>query len=158
MPNLADRMLKEHGFQLCFTVGQGLGALRPILLLTPVLAETIAKAGWSKRDVQQYLYDHSRLTAREFERYANEWMDQGHAPLATRVANGEAPKVFAESDDMERMVPIVFKPEDFLIIVTGDPLRTNAYVFAHNGLRGFTTSKKVPLPKAWDNLLISIQS
>ncbi len=152
MEIMADRMLKEHGFQLCFTVGQGLGATRPILLMTPVLAETIAQGGWTKRDVQQYLFDHSRLTAREFERYANVWMDQAHAPLATRVANGEAPKVFAESDDMERMVPIVFKPEDFLVVVTGDPLRTNAYVFTHNGLRGFTVSKQITLPKNWDKL------
>ncbi len=149
MPYLADRMVKEHGFNVCFTVGQGLGALRPMLLLSPVLAETLAKTGWKKRDVQQYLFDNARMTARQFELYANEWTDQAHAPLTKRVAQGDAPKVFAESDDPERMVPIVFKPEDFLIVVTGDPLRTNAFVFTHNGLRGFTVAKKVSLPKQW---------
>lgn len=152
MPYLADRMLKEHGFNVCFTVGQGLGALRPILLLTPVLAETLAKAGWSKREVQQYLFDHARMSARQFELYANTWTDQAHAPLTVRVAKGDAPKVFAETDDPERLVPIVFKPEDFLVVVTGDPLRTNAYVFTHNGLRGFTVAKKVTLPREWDRL------
>lgn len=152
MPYIADRMLKEHGFNVCFTVGQGLGALRPILLLTPVLAETIAKAGWTKREVQQYLFDHARMSARQFELYANTWTDQAHAPLAERVAQGDAPKVFAESEDPERLVPIVFKPEDFLVVVTGDPLRTNAYVFSHNGLRGFTVAKKVTLPEKWDHL------
>lgn len=146
MPYIADRVLKEHGFQVCFTVGQGLGSLRPMLLLTPVLAETIAKAGWSKRDVQQYLFDHARMTARQFELYANTWTDQAHVPLKARVAKGDVPKVFAESDDPERLVPIVFKPEDFLVVVTGDPLRTNAYVFSHNGLRGFTVAKKITLP------------
>ena len=152
LPYVADRVLKEHGFHVCFTVGQGLGSLRPMLLLSPVLAETVAKAGWSKRDLQQYLFDNARMTARQFELYANEWTDQGHAPLTRRVANGEAPQVFAQSDDPERMVPIVFKPEDFLIVVTGDPLRTNAYVFSHNGLRGFTVAKKVPLPGDWEGL------
>jgi hypothetical protein len=152
MPYIADRMLKEHGFQVCFTVGQGLGALRPILLLTPVLAETIAQGGWSKRDVQQYLYDHSRMTARQFELYAAEWTDQAHPKLTEWVAQGKAPKVFAESDDPERLVPIVFKPEDFFVVVTGDPLRTNAYVFSHNGLRGAAVAKKVVLPKAWNAL------
>ncbi len=153
MPYLADRMVKEHGFNVCFTVGQGLGSLRPILLLTPVLAETIAKTGWTKREVQQYLFDNARMSARQFELYANTWTDQAHAPLKVRVAKGDAPKVFAESDDPERLVPIVFKPEDFLVVVTGDPLRTNAYVFTHNGLRGFTVAKKVTLPKAWERLL-----
>ena len=153
MPYLTDRVLKEHGFHVCFTVGQGLGSLRPILMLSPVLAETIAKGGWTKRDVQQHLFDHARMTAAEFERYAMTWTDQAHPPLTERVARGDAPKVFAESDDPERMVPIVFKPEDFLIVVTGDPLRTNAYVFSHNGLRGFTVAKQVTLPQAWDALL-----
>ena len=50
------------------------------------------------------------------------------------------------------LVPIVFKPEDFLVVVTGDPLRTNAYVFTHNGLRGFTVAKKVTLPREWERL------
>lgn len=152
MPYLADRMLKEHGFNVCFTVGQGLGSLRPILLLTPVLAETLAKAGWTKREVQQYLFDHARMSARQFELYANTWTDQAHAPLTERVTKGDAPQVFAESDDPERLVPIVFKPEDFLVVVTGDPLRTNAYVFTHNGLRGFTVAKKVTLPREWARL------
>ena len=149
MPYVSDRLLKEHGFHVCFTVGQGLGSLRPILLLSPVLAETIAKGGWSKRDVQQYLFDHARLTARQFELYANEWTDQAHAPLTQRVAQGDAPGVFAESDDPERLVPIVFEPAHFLVVVTGDPLRTNAYVFSHNGLRGFTIAKPVVLPRDW---------
>lgn len=152
LPYLADRMLKEHGFNVCFTVGQGLGSLRPILLLTPVLAETIAKAGWSKRDVQQYLFDHARMTARQFELYANTWTDQAHPTLKEWVARGKVPKFFAESDDPERLVPIVFKPEDFYVIVTGDPLRTNAYVFTHNGLRGFSVAKKIALPRAWNEL------
>ena len=44
------------------------------------------------------------------------------------------------------MVPIVWKPEDYMIVVTGDPLRNNAYVFAHNGVLGYPTAKKIVLP------------
>jgi hypothetical protein len=150
LPYVADRVLKEHGFQVCFTVGNGLGMLRPLLLLSPVLAETIAKAGWSKGDVKRYLFDNARMTARQFERYAMEWTDQAHPPLKEWVRKGLAPKVFAESDDPDRRVPIVFEPEHFLVVVTGDPLRTNAYVFSHNGLRGFTVAKKVSLPNGWE--------
>jgi hypothetical protein len=51
------------------------------------------------------------------------------------------------------MVPIVWKPEDYMIAVSGDPLRNNAYVFAHNGFLGYPTGKKIELPKDWDALL-----
>jgi hypothetical protein len=37
-----------------------------------------------------------------------------------------------------------------MIVVTGDPLRTNAYVFAHNGRLGYPVAKKIDLPAAWD--------
>jgi hypothetical protein len=51
------------------------------------------------------------------------------------------------------MVPIVGNPGDFLIAVSGDPLRTNAYVFVHNGILGYTTAKPIRLPRAWPTLL-----
>jgi hypothetical protein len=153
LPYIADRMAKEHGYHVCFSAGQGFGALRPMLLLTPVLAETIARAGWSKRDVQQYLFDHARITAREFDRYASTWQGLAHPPLSEWFARGKVPEAFAQSDDPERRVPIVFRPEDFHIVVTGDPLRTNAYIFTHNGLRGFTVAKQIELPAHWPALL-----
>ena len=47
------------------------------------------------------------------------------------------------------MVPIVVDPEDFMVLVSGDPLRTNAYTFTHNGYLGFPVAKKIELPKGW---------
>lgn len=44
------------------------------------------------------------------------------------------------------MIPLVWSPEHFMIVVTGDPLRTSCYVFAHNGRLGFPVTKKVRLP------------
>ena len=152
LPYIADRILKEHSWQLTFTMGSGHGKLRPLLLLTPVLAETVAKAGWSKADLKQYLFDHVRIPAWEFERYVLTWMDQGYSTLTDAVAQGLIPEVFAESDDPQRLVPIVFAPDHFMVVVSGDPLRTNAYVFSHNGIRGFTVAKKIQLPKNWESL------
>jgi hypothetical protein len=40
-----------------------------------------------------------------------------------------------------------------MIAVSGDPLRTNAYVFAHNGILGFPVTKPVRLPPVWSDLL-----
>jgi hypothetical protein len=50
-------------------------------------------------------------------------------------------------------VPIVVRPEDILIAVSGDPLRTNCYVMAHNGFLGFPTVKPIELPTRWRALL-----
>ena len=36
-----------------------------------------------------------------------------------------------------------WKPEDYMIAVSGDPLRNNAYVFAQNGFLGYPTGKKI---------------
>jgi len=47
----------------------------------------------------------------------------------------------------------VCAPEDITVAVSRDPLRTNAYSFAHNGMLGFPTTKRVSLPRAWKTLL-----
>ncbi len=150
LPYLADRVVKENSWQLIFTAGHAHGSMRPLLLLTPILAETIARAGWSKQDVKQYLFDHARLPASQFERYALEWTDHRYPTLVEAVRLGKAPRAFAESDDPERLVPIVYKPGDFMIAVTGDPMRTNAYTFSHNGVLGYTVGKRIRLPEKWE--------
>ncbi len=57
--------------------------------------------------------------------------------------NTSTPPRFAESNYPDRMVPIVDRPEHLLIGVAGGPLRTNAYVFAHNGMLGFPVADRL---------------
>lgn len=151
MPYLADAVVKQNGWQLCFTLGMATGMLKPLLVLSPVIAETIARSGWSKEDVRQSLFDNARMTARKFEQYIGQYTNivPGRRTLVDMVNLGKAPKIFAESRDPDRLVPIVCKPEDFMIAVTGDPMRTNAYTFSHNGMLGYPTTKKVSLPRDW---------
>ena len=153
LPYVADSVLKYHMWQITFTTSHGNGMLRPLVVLSPIIVQTIAKAGWSKADVKQYLFDHARLPAWEFERQLRVWNIRGVWDLKDDVRNGRIPKVFYESDDENRLVPIVWKPEDFMIAVSGDPLRNNMYVFAHNGFLGFPTGKKIQLPQDWESKL-----
>jgi hypothetical protein len=153
LPYIADAVLKQNTWQLIFTMGVGYGTLRPLLVLSPILAETLAKAGMGKSDVKRYLFEHARLPAREFERYVGEWTNHPIRDIGQEVRLGRMPKVFAQSDDPDRLVPIVFDPEDFMIAVAGDWLRTNAYTFAHNGNLGYPVGKKIVLPKDWTRLL-----
>jgi hypothetical protein len=150
MPYIADGVAKQTGWEIIFTVG-GLtfGTLRPVLILTPILAETIARAGWSKDDVKRYLFEHARMPAWRVEAITEQWADFPIVSLKQQVNLGKLPKEFAESDDPNRPVPIVLQPDDFMVLVSGDPLRTNAYTFAHNGYLGFPTAKKIQLPENW---------
>lgn len=150
MPIIADAVLRQHSWHITFTMGAGYGALRPLVLLSPILAETIARAGWTKQDVKQYLFEHARMRARDFEHLLRVWVEKPIWNLAQEVQAGRMPALFHESDDPDRMVPIVTTPDLFMVAVTGDPGRTNAYAFAHNGRLGWPTGKRIALPANWE--------
>jgi hypothetical protein len=156
LPYLADSLQRFNNWQVTFTTSHGNGTLRPLAVISPIIAETLANAGWSKADVKRYLFEHARRPAYDFERQLHEWNIRGVWDLEDDVTNGRIPRGFHESDDPNRMVPIVWKPEDFMVAVSGDPLRNNAYVFAHNGFLGYPTAKKIQLPRDWDRLLLSV--
>jgi hypothetical protein len=158
LPYLADSVQRFNNWQITFTTSHGNGTLRPLVVITPIIARTLAKAGWSKSDVKRYLFEHARRPAWEFERQLRDWNIRGVWNLAEDVRLGRIPKVFHESGDPDRMVPIVWKPEDFMIAVAGDPLRNNAYVFAHNGFLGYPVGKKIALPRNWEQLLAAAEA
>jgi hypothetical protein len=143
MPYLCDAMVKQYSWQIMFTVGQGMGTLRPLMLVSPIIAETIAGWGWSKQDLKRHLFDHARITARQFERILRDWTQKPVWNLAEEAKAGRIPRVYHESDDPERLVPLVWKPDDFMIAVTGDLTRNSVYIFAHNGVLGFPVAKRI---------------
>jgi hypothetical protein len=143
MPYLCDAMVRQYSWQLMFTVGQGMGTLRPLMLTSPIIAETIAGWGWSKQDLKRHLFEHARIPAREFERILRDWTQKPIWNLAEEVKAGRIPQVYHESDDPERLVPLVWAPEHYMIVVTGDLTRNSVYVFAHNGVLGFPVCKRI---------------
>ena len=153
MPYLSNALLRMHTWHVAFTIGTSMGTLRPLIILSPILAETIANAGWSKADVKQYFFDYTRMTATEFERYLGDWTDHHIWQIDKQAKRGKVPKDFTESEDPNRLVPITFTPDDYMIVIAGDELRTNAYVFAHNGILGYPTAKKIDLPENWEKML-----
>ncbi len=155
LPYLADAIVTKVGWELLFTVGMGVGSQRPLLILSPILAETLAKGGLDKAALKERLFELVRIPAAKLEHYVGEWTNlvPGRPTLTGLVKAGLIPAVFAESDDPERLVPIVCRAEDLMIAVSGDPLRTNAYAFAHNGILGYPTTKPIRLPAEWPRLL-----
>jgi hypothetical protein len=143
LPYVADSIQRFNNWQITFTTHHGNGTLRPLVVLSPIIAQTLARAGWSKLDVKRYIYEHARRPAWEFQRQLRDWNIRGVWNLTEDVKAGRIPEVFLESDDPNRLVPIVLKPEDYMIAVSGDPLRNNAYIFAHNGFLGYPVGKKI---------------
>ena len=143
LPYIADAVTRQYSWQIMFTVGQGYDTLRPLILLSPILAETIAKGGWSKARFKQALFERARMPAREFERMLRDWTQKPTWNLAEEHQAGRIPQVFHESDDPDRMVPLVWRPEDFHVVVTGDLGRNSCYVFAHNGVLGFPVCREI---------------
>ena len=84
------------------------------LVLGPEHAEEIAKDGYSRQDVQSYLFEHARMPMKDL-RNRSYWN--------FRVW----PEEYDESDP-NFMVPIVYAPEDFIITVAGGTGRHSAWL------------------------------
>ena len=142
---LADGLVRQSSWELVFTVGFAPGTYRPLLVLSPMVARTLSRAGLDKEDVRRGLFRHARLPAERMETFIGRWSNlvPGQPTLADLAADGKAAALFAESDDPARLVPIVARAEDILLVVSGDPLRSNAYAFASNGMHGFPTSRRI---------------
>jgi hypothetical protein len=147
---LADGLVKHVGWEFVFTISWG-SSLRPLLILTPILAEALARAGLSKAAVKRELFARARLPARQVERYVGDWTNivPGRPRLVDLVGRGELAPVYGESEDPERLVPIVAEADHLMIAVSGDPLRTNACTLVSNGMHGYPTTKPVRLPRDW---------
>lgn len=157
MPYVADSVLRANlGWHLTFAAGMVVGTLRPLVVLSPLIASTIAKSGWTKKDVREYLFEHVRLPAHEFEKHLWQFLTGSESPTRTleeRVKLGEIPEIFCESSDPNRMVPIVLSPDDFMVGVCGDPGRDNGYAFSDNGFIGAPAARKIDLPSNWNRLV-----
>lgn len=156
MPYVADAVVRANlGWHLTFVCGMVVGTLRPLVVLSPLIAKTIARSGWSKSDVRNYLFEHVRIPAHEFEKQLWQYLTNADEPTETleaRVRKGEIPEIFCESTDPNRLVPLVMSPEDFMVGVSGDPGRDNGLAFSDNGFIGAPVARKIRLPKDWDQL------
>ncbi len=152
VPYLANGLTRVAAWDLTHVYGLGHDQFQPLLVISPILARMFAKAGWSKQDVQEALFEHARIPASTFEKMIGEWsnLTAGRRRLSDLVTEGLLPAVFAESDDPDRLVPIVTRPEQLMIAVAGDPNRTNAYALSNDGPHGWWTTKRIEHTPASD--------
>ncbi|MFN8022138.1 MAG: UGSC family (seleno)protein [Acidimicrobiales bacterium] len=145
LPYLANGLVRVTGWELTHVFGLGHRSYRPLLVISPLLARLFARHGWSKDDVRRGLWERAVLPARTWEAFIGEWsnLTAGRRTLTDLVATGLLPERFAESDDPDRLVPIVADPSEILVAVAGDPNRANAFAFSNDGRHGDWTTATI---------------
>jgi hypothetical protein len=115
------------------------------------VAKVIA-AEWTKDDVRRYLYDRMLVSAERITHYARMTSTPTFS-LERLVKDGILPPEYAASDDPQRKLHIVIKPEMIEILVAGDPGRNQSRAYMGNHIQGPPTSRRVALPASWDEML-----
>lgn len=131
------------------------GVFDPLLVLSPSVAKAIAKDGWTKDDVREYLRRNVKTTAEEMQRHTQVFQAI-NLDLCALVAEGHLPKEYCESTDPKRQLPVFQGQNSPLIVVSGDPARNQSKVYVQSGYIGPPTSRKIVLPKDWRKLLDEI--
>lgn len=106
-------MMKNLGSMNSYLQGES------AICLSPEHAEIIARHGWKKTDIQQFLFEHARNPIRELKR---------GGPYGSDVAKYKTwPRWIDRSDD-NALVPVARRASDFLILVAGGPGKQTAYL------------------------------
>jgi hypothetical protein len=98
----------------------------PLIVLGPEHAATIARDGFTKADVQRYLYEHARVPLTHFSR---ENLDGRLRVIWS--------KLLAETPGDARL-PVAQRPEDFLVVVIGGPGKHSAFIPTFGATRSVT--------------------
>lgn len=105
-----------------------------LLVLGPEHARTIADAGWSKRHIQQYVFDHASIA---------------FARLKSLRRQIDESKLINAPDGPR--VPLFAAPECLKVVVAGGPGKHSAYINSGHSKRVIT--RKIAFPRDWAGLL-----
>jgi hypothetical protein len=143
--NIENRMADNHLFIQFFFRGEH---TYPMVIMTPTILEALVKEGYTKDMVKRHFYEHARLRLSNLSGRMVERFRQG-------IGEGNWPEQLGTSKDMGEncFVKMLARPEDFQIVVSGDPARDHVLVCAQNGFIGSPVSKKIALPSNWEELL-----
>ncbi len=124
----------------------------PLLMIGPPVAQILAKDGWTKDSIREYLFKNIRVTAAEVQKH---FMDFNgiYMDLCDRVKKGQIPQEYCECEDVQREIKVVPGPESIQIIVAGDFSRNQSKGFMQSGYIAPPTTRKIVLPDNWQQRL-----
>lgn len=140
--NIEARIADNHIFVQFFFRGM---RTRPTIVLTPATARLMADAGMSKYDVKKHFHDNVKL-----------WVNRLSGMIVQRfyrgIDAGNWPEQLGTSRDLNRYIQLTSEPDDYMIVVSGDPDRDHVMICSQNGYIGYPVSKKIELPARWAKL------
>jgi len=143
LKNIEARMADNHLFIQFFFRGM---RTRPTIVITPAALNVFSSAGYTKAKVKQHFYENAKLKVSRLSGMIVNRFYKG-------IEEGNWPEQLGTSKDTNRYVQMVSCPDDFLIVVSGDPDRDHVLICANNGYMGYPVSKKIELPSNWEALL-----
>ena len=148
---IAREIARELGGNLLVPMEHFGGRIAPVLGLTPLVSGILADAGYAKDDVRRWIYERALIPARVFDEQLAR-VEAGYK-LAESVRRGRLPARFAESEDPDRLVPVLHGPEELQIVVCGAPNRNRSFIAGQFGKYGWDVSREIRLPARWSELL-----
>jgi len=164
---IEKRMAENHMFIQFFFRGQ---RMKPLVILTPTIVDSLVREGYTKEAVKEHFCKGAKfrlcnLSNRLAERFVT-GVEQGNWPelIGSKESYGDFKvnadgklEFYDENGNLtdlgeNRMIQMMAAPEDFQLIVSGDPARDHVIIGAQNGFIGRPTSKKVELPEKWEEL------
>jgi hypothetical protein len=139
LKNIEARMADNHLFIQFFFRGM---RTRPTIVITPAVLKVLSDAGFTKAKVKQHFYENAKL---EVSRLSGMIVNRFYKG----IDEGNWPKQLGTSKDLNRYIQMVSSPDDFLMVVSGDPDRDHVLICANNGYIGYPVSKKIGLPSNW---------
>jgi hypothetical protein len=127
------------------------GLWNPLIVAGPSIAGVVARE-WSKDEVRRYLHEHVKVTAGRATHYGRMTSTPTFS-FEELVKDGILPPEYAASSDPQRLLPVIIRPEMVGILVAGDPGRNQSRAYMGNHIQGPPTSRRVALPRGWDELL-----
>ncbi len=141
--NIEARMADNHMFIQFFFRGM---VTRPTVILTPAILKVLTDQGWTKQAVREHFYENAKLHVNRLSGMIVERFYRG-------IRAGNWPEQLGTSMDLDRDIQMVSSPDDFIIVVAGDPDRDHVMIGSGNGYIGFPVTKPVRVPESWDTLL-----
>ncbi|WP_040830600.1 UGSC family (seleno)protein [Nocardia jiangxiensis] len=117
---------------------------QPLLVMSPGIATVFARNGYSKDDIRRELGERARVPW-------SQWIGCTTAvglqvsDLEERLVDGTARDAYRESDDPDRLVPVIPFPERLAIVVNGDSARNQSKYYVNNHVHG----PRIPTRVRW---------
>ncbi len=135
LENIEKRMEDNNLFIEFFFRGMD---TRPVVILPPAVVKILVNAGYTKEMVKQHFYEHARVSLRQLGTAAITRFYQG-------IEAGNWPEQIGTTKDLDRKVQMVFGPDAFQLLISGDPGRDHVLICAQNGFMGYPVSQRIDI-------------